>query len=442
MATPASMLVVTSVDNAEQSSVANGATAAQEWHAHWPLVAAAMAGLSFASVAASSIGLFMEPLSKEFGWSRAAIAGGLSVFAAIAVPLAPVAGGLIDRLGSRRLAIPGLIVSAMLLACFSLANGSIMQWLMLWSLYALAAVSIKAPVWTTAVTGNFIAGRGMALAVTLCGTALAQTFSPLISQWLISTQGWRAAYVWLSLSWGAVALLFVVPFLFDARDRLRQQPVSVVKSEPPVLYGLTLREAMRNPKLIRIAVATLITNILVGGILVHQVPLLKEHGLSAVVAAAVAGSTGLASISGKLFSGWLMDRVHGGRVASISLALPALACLLLLNSEGSSALAMAGVMLLGYTTGAQMQLCAYLTGRYGGLLSFGKVFGVMSGLTALGIGIGPVVVGLVFDRVGSYSPALTVGVPTALICGLLLMRLGPYPDWTSATRNGSNTDAR
>jgi MFS family permease len=419
---------------AEASVARDGPTAAQEWRAHWPLVGAAMAGLSFASVAASSLGLFMEPLSKEFGWSRASIAGGLSVFAAIAVPLAPVAGAMIDRFGSRRLAIPGVIVSSCLLACFSLANGSIAQWLMLWSLYALAAVSIKAPVWTTAVTGNFSAGRGMALAVTLCGTALAQTLSPILSQWLISTQGWRAAYVWLALGWGAAALLFILPFFFDARDRQRQQPVALKAAAPTaaVLRGLSLREAFRSTALIRIAVATLITNIMVGGILIHQVPLLKEHGLTATVAAAIAGSAGIASLCGKLFSGWLLDRWHGGRIAAISLSLPALACLLLLNSAGSAALATAAVMTLGYTTGAQMQLCAYLTGRYGGLLSFGKIFGLMSGLTALGIGIGPVAVGLVFDKLGSYSPVLMVGMPTALFCGLLLARLGPYPDWTSA----------
>ncbi|MDB5968678.1 MAG: major Facilitator Superfamily protein [Hydrocarboniphaga sp.] len=393
-----------------------------------------MMGLSFASVAASSLGLFMEPLSQEFGWSRASIAGGLSVFAAIAVPLAPVAGGLIDRWGSRRLAIPGVIVSATMLAAFSLANGSIAQWLILWALYALAAVSIKAPVWTTAVTGNFSAGRGMALAATLCGTAVAQTLSPIITQYLISTQGWRTAYVCLGFGWGAVALVFILLFFFDARDRLRQQPAAARAAAPAAvaLRGLSLREALRNPALIRIAVATLTTNILVGGILIHQVPLLKEHGLTATVAAAVAGSAGIASLCGKLFSGWLLDRWHGARIASISLSLPALACLLLLNSAGSSMLAMAAVIALGYTTGAQMQLCAYLTGRYGGLLSFGKIFGLMSGLTALGIGIGPVAVGLVFDRVGSYSPVLIVGVPTALLCGLLLARLGPYPDWTSA----------
>lgn len=69
------------------------------------------------------------------------------------------------------------------------------------------------PVWTTAVTGAFSAGRGLALAVTLCGTAIAQTLSPITAQWLISTRGWRTAYVAMGLGWGSVALRLVLFFL-------------------------------------------------------------------------------------------------------------------------------------------------------------------------------------------------------------------------------------
>ncbi|MFT4047531.1 MAG: MFS transporter [Solimonas sp.] len=411
--------------------------AAAEWRAHWPLVVAAMGGLSFASVAASSIGLFMEPLSREFGWSRAAIASGLTVFASIAVPLAPVAGALIDRLGSRRMAIPGLIVSATLLAAFSLASGTVLNWLLLWALYALAAVSIKAPVWTTAVTSMFSSGRGLALGATLCGTAVAQTLSPIVTQWLISTQGWRAAYVWLALGWGTVALLLVLLFFFDVRDRQRLKPAASASGPAKAgaaapLPGLSLREARRSAPLLKIAAAALISNCVVGGILVHQVPLLREHGFTAALAAAVAGSAGIASLCGKLFSGWLLDRVHGGRIASITLALPALSFLMLLNNQDTPLIAMAAIMITGYVTGAQLQLTTYLTGRYGGLRNFGSLIGVLSGLIALGIGIGPVLVGAVYDHLGSYAPMLKCGIPAALFCSLLLARLGPYPDWTAA----------
>jgi hypothetical protein len=37
------------------------------------MVAAAMAGFSLSTIGTHSMGLFMDPLSEEFGWSRAYI---------------------------------------------------------------------------------------------------------------------------------------------------------------------------------------------------------------------------------------------------------------------------------------------------------------------------------------------------------------------------------
>ena len=155
--------------------------------------------------------------------------------------------------------------------------------------------------------------------------------------------------------------------------------------------------------------------------------------LERIAAAGIAGVTGLSSFFGKIFTGWLLDRWHGSRVATVTLAIPALGFFLLLKSGSSVQMATLAVAILGYVMGAELQLCTDLTGRYGGLRSFGKIFGVMSGLIALGIGIGPVVAGAVFDRFGSYAPTLTLGIPLMLICSFLVSRLGPYPQWQKAT---------
>ena len=422
--------------SAQAAEASRRQAAIVEWRGNWLVVVAAMTGLSFSSVAPMSMSVFIGPLSREFGWSRATAASGMAIFAAIAVVLAPMAGILIDRWGSRRMAIPGVILTALALAGFSQANGTPMQWLMLWSLYALVAVTIKAPVWTAAVTSKFIAGRGLALAITLCGTAIAQTLTPSIGQWLIATRGWREAYVWLAVGWAAVTLIITLLFFFDAHDsRRRAAAKSGTKPEPLNFDGITLKQALRNSVFLRIAGAALLSNLLVGGFMVHEVPLLQDLGLSAAAAAAVMGATGAASIAGKLFSGWLLDRTHAGWIAGPSLALPAVACALLLQAHAAAMqLALVAVAIFGYVAGAQYQLITYLTGRYCGMRSFGKIYGLISGLIALGIGIGPILIGLIFDHAGNYTPVLIAGVPIALVCGLLLTRLGPYPQWQSDKR--------
>ena len=55
-------------------------TAKAEWGAHWPKVASGMIGMSFYAMLTYHFGLFIQPLQKEFGWSREAISWGLFIY--------------------------------------------------------------------------------------------------------------------------------------------------------------------------------------------------------------------------------------------------------------------------------------------------------------------------------------------------------------------------
>ena len=394
------------------------------------MVASAMAGLSFATVAVYSMGLFMEPLSREFGWSRAQMSLGLSIVALFAVPLSPFAGALIDRWGSRRLGIPGVILSALAFAAFSLASGSLKQWYALWVGYAVVAIAIKTTVWTAAVSSVFQSSRGLALAVVLSGAALSQTLTPLTAQWLIDGYGWRHAFLWMGLGWGAFVLVLLLPFFFDARDHERRQAASAQASGArPVLTGLTLAEGIRSPALLRIAAALFITSALGVAVTVHKVPILTQTGLSRESAAHIAALAGIAGITGKLLTGWMMDRWQSGWIGGVSVSLPALACLMLLDAIRTPTLIVVAMMIFGYSAGAYLQVCTYLTTRYGGLRHFGKIFGIMAGLMALATGIGPIVAGMVYDHFGNYTALMLAGIPMALLSGWLVGGLGPYPTW-------------
>lgn len=393
--------------------------------------------MSFHSVTTYGFGLFIEPLTAEFGWSRSQVSSGLSVAALLSVPLAPLLGAMVDRWGSRRLALPGIIMTGLCLTSFSLANGSVTQWLVLWAGYAILSVGVNSTVWAAAISGVFTAGRGLALGVTLSGAALAQVFAPPLAQWLIDGYGWRMAFVGLGVGWGAPALLLCLFFLFDAHDRQRSRQRD--KKGPtlrPSLPGLSIGAACRNLALLRIGAATLIMMILTIAVIVHQVPLLTELGVSRQTAALLAGLTGAAGLVGKLVTGYLMDRMHAGLVSSLTMGVAALAFLMLLEPSRSLPLVVLSMVILGYSSGSKFQICAYQTSRYAGMRNFGKIFGVMSCLVALGAGLGPFVAGLIYDLFGSYRPLVLVGIPASLISGLLLFRLGPYPEWRAETVSG------
>lgn len=398
----------------------------EEWRKNWTLVVACAVGLSFSVLLNNCFGLFIEPISHEFGWGRAQTSAGMTLGALASVLLSPVVGAMIDKFGVRRIALPGLVLLALSIASFSLANGSTVQWFAIWAAFALIDLAVKTTIWTTAVAGVFNAERSLAIAFTLGGVSLAQIVAPPLAEALISGIGWRGAFISLGIGWGGVALVLSLLFLFDARDRHRRD-VRIDKANLAELPGLTVREALVNPALIRIAIATFLTMLLGVAVLVHQVPILTSAGISRQNAALIVSLGGAAGIAGKIITGLLMDRADAGKVGAVILAGSAIGYSFLLDEIRTIPLAMAAVVIAGFASATKLQICAYMTSRYAGMRNFGTIFGIMSSLIALGGGGGPVVAGLIYDAYGTYNPLIIAVVIGTFLAAWLIGGLSRYP---------------
>ena len=405
---------------------------AEEWRAGWTLVLACFVGFSFFSIMSGSLSMFMEPLSDEFGWSRTLISSGVTIAAAATAVLSPFFGVLIDRYGSRRIAMPGIVAAGVSIAAFSLATSSPTSWVLLWAIYAVISVSIKVTVWTTAVAGAFTASQGLALGVTLAGTAFAQALTPPLANWLIADFGWRTAYLCFGLGWGAVTLLLCFLFLRDAKGGGGQTRGHGSRSDAP---GLTPAQAWRDPALWRIAFATLVIMLVTIGLLIHQVPIMTEAGIPRGTAAWLASLAGIAGIAGKLVTGVLFDRFRPNWVSGLVLAATALGFVLLLDQIRTPTLISVAMVIIGYAAGTMLQITSYLTARYAGLRNYGTIFGTMHSLIAAGSGLGPVIAGRVYDTQGSYGPFLVAGAVGCVVSAILLFGLPSYPVW--ADESGS-----
>lgn len=408
---------------------AAAAPARAEWKAHWALVLSATAGMSFYTVVSYSLGTFIKPLEQEFGWGRAAISLGLTIFALISMIGGPLIGVAIDRFGTRRIAMAGLFLSSLAFSAFALANGSLLQWYALFVVYGLTALAFKSLVWSAGVSSVFTSGRSLALAVMLSGTAIGQSLAPLAANWLIADFGWRVAYVGLGLGWGGLAFILVAWFFVDAREIGKRSAAGPAGTEP--LPGLTFREATRDSRIIRIAIANLAMATVGSGISIHLVPVIADAGVDRTTAVEMAASAGVAGLAGKLLIGWLLDRYQGNLIPWASFAIAALAHFLLLGTLGNNAALAAGAMVLGFASGAGLQVTTYLVTRYAGLRSFGAIFGTISSMMMAGTALGPLIAGQVFDSSGSYAPLLLTAMPVALVCSFMFVGLGPYPGFTS-----------
>lgn len=403
-------------------------TAAQEWKAHWPLVLAAMVGVSFGSVLSLTLGLFMEPLEQEFGWTRAQMALGMTIVSGLGIPLSPLAGILIDRFGGRRVAVPGMGLTALALAGFSLLTGEYWQWIATWLVYGLAGALIRQTVWSRAIAGAFETSRGMALATMLTGMALTSALAPSIGNALIAGLGWRAAYVALGLGWGGLAFGLLVLFF---HERAVVAPTTEAERVASQLPGLSFAEAMRNRAVLSVGLAITFQAMIGSAFLIHVVPLLGWAGLPRGEAALLAGLIGVGSLVSKFVCGWLADRFDSGLIPFVAFVLPGLGYAGIALGQGSHLALAISVLLVGMGSGGGIQMTNYLLTRHAGLANFGKIFGMITAAMSIGTGLGPILAGHAFDVTGSYDLLLYAGMPLALVAGLLVAFLGPYPDFSS-----------
>ncbi|MBV1917245.1 MAG: MFS transporter [Sphingomonadaceae bacterium] len=405
-----------------------------EWKLSWTLVAASFVGFLFHSMPISALSAYMAPLEAEFGWSRTLLSAGISLGSAVGAFLTPLIGAIVDRFGSRRVVLPGIVLSALSWALLAAMTGEEWQWLLVFFTHAVFNVMIGAVLWTTAVAGTFKSSQGLALGLTLAGATGAHTIIPPLTVFLIAEFGWRMSVILLSGGLGAIAFILCFVFFFDQQDRTRAaakgQGTKKAKEPEAVLTGLSLSEAARNRALWRVGLSILIIMALTIGFLVHQIEILRSVGVSRVSAGWLAGLAGAMGIVGKVVTGLLLDRFRGNWVGGLTMGAAAVAFALLIGGPASPALIIFAMLVNGYTAGAKLQIASYLTVRYAGMRNFGKIYGVVSSLVAAGAGAGPIIAGISYDMTGSYGQFLTAGVIGLFISAILLFTLPRYPDWS------------
>jgi predicted MFS family arabinose efflux permease len=409
------------------SVVAASASVRAEWKAGWTVVLASMIGTSFPPLLLYTSGLFIAPLQAEFGWSRGQITSGLTVYALMSVVFAPFVGAMIDRIGPRRIAILGVFVFCAAFSCLATATKSPLHWWMLWLFVSLGALLLKTTVWAAAVASRFNAGRAFAIAVMLCGTAIASTLGPLLGGLLLENYGWRMTYVGLALIWCGMALPLLLMFFHGADDLSRRNRATDANTiKRATALGLTVGEALRTARFWKLALSVTLLMFTLTATLVHFVPLLIASGMKPAAAATTAGLIGISTMISSLATGFLLDRISGPLVGGVAFLLPVLAAAGLLMFGSPPHVAAAIAVLIGLSVGAGMDVAAYLVTRYFGMLNYGTLFGIIIGFITLAAGTGPLAAGLIYDRFGSYDVGLWAAMPMCLVASLLVATLGRY----------------
>jgi MFS family permease len=407
------------VSVAEGDAATTAQTAAGEWRQYWTLPVSAALGYSAAVLHTYSIGSFIAPLQQEFGWTRAQISAGITIAgltgAALSVPL----GMLVDRLGPRRVGLAGVLLMTVAFASLGTATGTRTNWLLLWSFVALANVGLQVTIWTSAIASRFEASRGMAFAVAVSGASVGATVFPLLATWLIGAHGWRTAFEAMGGVW--LVLVFPIVFLFfrGAQDYRRVSPEPVADTLP----GISVAAGLRLPAFYQLVLVGGLMTFAALGLIVHFVPILRDRGADPLAAAGVASLIGVFSIVGRVGTGLLLDHLPGKVVGAGACCLPVIACVLLLLDGSSGTSQAAAAACIGLTVGSEIDVIAYLASQHFGLKKYGVLFGVITGALALGVALGPLAAGAIFDHFSSYSLFLDLTVCLMAVSGVALLSL-------------------
>lgn len=401
--------------------------AAAEWRAHWMVVLAAFSGMGLSTIATYTISLFIDPLEAEFGWTRAQIMSGQMIAATVGVICAPLIGVAVDRFGPRRLGIAAGVVVPICFAMLGLTTDNIWVWRGLWTVFAISTVLLQPAIWTAAITGFFTTGRGFALACVLCGSGFSSIVMPPLTYYVIETFGWRTGFAAIAGFWFVLVFPLTMLFFTSPRDKNRTSGEAANSAENHD-FAYAFRHILFSRKFMQVALAGLLIATVVVSIVISLVPIMEGNGIGRATAASIAGLLGFSAIAGRLTIGFLLDHVQARFLAAVMLCMPMIAITLLVQLPTSIPAAIAAVLIIGLALGAELDLLAYITSRYFDLRYFGTLFGTIGGFITLAGGIGPVVLSLVYDKTGSYVPALLAAIPISLLAALMFLLLGPYPD--------------
>ena len=399
------------------------ATRKAEFARAWPVVLATAfgAGCGAVPLASYSFSVLVDPLHRQFGWSRSEITTAPLFLSIGGLAAGVIAGALADRFGARRVVLwSQVLLIAAFIAMTQVAT--LTQFYLGYVAVAILGAGTMTMTWSRAVTGWFVAGRGLALGLSLVGTGLIGATLPTYLGYLMVQGGWQAAYLGLA----ALPLVLGLPltFLFfrEPEDR------AIDQGEPAAAVAdgsFPFARALRTRCFWQMAISFLILALAVSAVMIHAIPLLTDRGISASTAAGLAALIGGSVTLGRLTSGYLLDHVRGPVVAFGMFALPAISCVLLYSSGDNLWLCGFAIALVGLAGGAEHDIAAYFCASFFGRMHYGKIYGSLYALYGIGAGLGPLLAGIAFDRFGSYDGALLVGAGLFAAASAMILTLRP-----------------
>src|SRR5215467_290841 len=397
----------------------------------WWVVVGSFLGLivSAAPVATNTIGTFVKPISSDLGWTRSEVTLGLAISGFTMALGSVILGRLMDRYGIRPVTLAAVVGFALSMAAIGFTPRSLTIFTVLYAVQGFFSAGIAPLPYAKSISGIFDRERGIALGIAIGGVGIGTVVVPQYAQTIIGMFGWRQAYVGLGLlhlivAFPAVLFLIKEPGYGRAAQgaSFKRSPAASARSGIP---GKTVSEALADRAFWLIMIPFITTGAILVGLNGTIVPMMTDLGMSVRIATTAVSVLGIATIAGRIFSCYLLDRIFAPYVTILFLLLPFLG-VLAFGAGLNFGLPFIAAFLIGIGIGGELDLMAFLISRYFGLRFFGALYGLLTGIFYIGAKGGPFLVNVIFEKTGSYNLVLVIAGIIMPLASLMIWRLGPY----------------
>ena len=373
------------------------------------------AGFARQGPAVATLSIFVEPLTREFGWSRTALSGAVSLGGVLAALVAPLIGPVLDRQGSRLVLCAAVLVNGIALMLLSLTGSLGVFYL----LFCVARMNWAAPFdlgLYGALNNWFVRRRAFASSVATLAQQVGLVAMPLIAQLAMLQQGWRAG--WLAIGVTTLVVGFVPTWLLMVRrpEDLGLVPDGMAAPTEGEAGAGTARSAAAEPAFSRrqalgtasfwlLLLYTALVFPVQAGVSLHQAPYLIECGIDPTIAATIVGTFSALSAVATVACAALPRTVPIRYPLAATGAILTLGILLMLGirSAGQGYLA---ASVFGFGLGALLTLLPVAWADYFGRTHFGAIRGIALSAQVLAQAAGPLLSGVLRDMTGDYQLAL------------------------------------
>eukprot|EP01114_Cavostelium_apophysatum_P003798 TRINITY_DN13932_c0_g1_i1.p1 TRINITY_DN13932_c0_g1~~TRINITY_DN13932_c0_g1_i1.p1 ORF type:complete len:367 (-),score=29.52 TRINITY_DN13932_c0_g1_i1:16-1116(-) len=343
-----------------------------------------------------SFGVFVLPLSEDFGVGRGSISWIGSLAAGFNLLWATAAGFLSDRYGTRPVVFCGGIALGVSLLISSampyywllyISNGIILGVGMSSSFVPAAGTTIQ---W-------FSKYRGLAVGIAVSGSGVGNFALPPIATAVIKSHGWRAAFRVLS-AFSVLVLLASLVLKQRIETHRKWDIKNEVKSKPFILLFSSG---------FFVGIGYLIP-------FVHISAYAQDRGIDSSKASLLLSIIGIASTVGRILVGIFADRFGRLFALQITYVVMSLACLVWIWLEEYVGLAIFSFV-FGFVGGGFISTLPTVAAEYFGIQKVGSIIGPLYSSAAIGNTVGPPIAGIIFDKTGSYLGGCVIA---AVSCGI------------------------